>query len=228
MSASGIDEPIAIREITLRIIGPSLLGDFSELKFRTLVWKPSKLENGAFSCEHQIEGLPSGDFPRTARGLNSFDALEKALEAINIVVNTIPSMFHADPDQFECSGVPGLGARPIPDLVTGLHAYRSLEFSRALPLLLPFAEKGIAELECIVGSMFALGLGGVQKDVARAEHFFKASAAQGNGQAFWELSHLAAFSENQEERNLAAYYSDKAAQHGFLMHIVANQGVKCD
>ncbi|NJL22992.1 MAG: sel1 repeat family protein [Leptolyngbyaceae cyanobacterium SM1_3_5] len=69
--------------------------------------------------------------------------------------------------------------RPVP----GVREFETEQYDRALPLLLPLAEQGYAEAQCMVGVIYQLGLGGVLVDPAIALHWYAQSAASGYGVA---------------------------------------------
>lgn len=89
---------------------------------------------------------------------------------------------------------------PIP----GITEFRALAYADAFPLLLKSAQQGIAEAQCMLGSMYQLGLGGVDIDEAQAMQWYYKSANQGYSAAtknlagmVWPISSEAAAALNQ-------------------------------
>lgn len=66
----------------------------------------------------------------------------------------------------------------ISTLDEGIRAFKTGDYTQALNLLKPFAERGDAEAQCIVGNIYHLGLG-VAKNGAEALKWYKESAKQG-------------------------------------------------
>ena len=86
----------------------------------------------------------------------------------------------------------------------GISEFRALAYTEAFPLLQASARAGIAEAQCMLGSMYQLGLGGVAIDEAQAMQWYYQSANQGYSAAtrnlagmIWPISSDAAAALNQ-------------------------------
>jgi TPR repeat protein len=93
----------------------------------------------------------------------------------------------------------------------GLRAYHAGEFERAFGLLVVFAERGDAEAQCMVGTMFQLGFG-VPMNEEAAEGWYLKAAVQGYAVASNNLGTIAKIRGNED---LARWWYEKAAEHGF-------------
>ncbi|NJN13853.1 MAG: sel1 repeat family protein [Richelia sp. RM2_1_2] len=68
------------------------------------------------------------------------------------------------------------------NLSAGLAAFEAKNYVEAFELLKPLAEKGNAEAQCIIGSIYDLGLGR-ESNALEAVKWYKKSASQGYGVA---------------------------------------------
>ncbi len=60
----------------------------------------------------------------------------------------------------------------------GLQAFKQKNYQETLRLLIPFAEEGNSEAQCILGNIYHLGLG-VEVDIKKAIEWYQKSAKQG-------------------------------------------------
>ncbi|MEL7070735.1 MAG: hypothetical protein AAGN15_19030 [Cyanobacteria bacterium J06581_3] len=86
----------------------------------------------------------------------------------------------------------------------GISEFRALAYTEAFPLLLQSAQAGVAEAQCMLGSMYQLGLGEVTVDETQAMQWYYKSANQGYSAAtknlagmVWPISSEAAAALNQ-------------------------------
>ncbi|MGB7086726.1 MAG: hypothetical protein WBD47_14305 [Phormidesmis sp.] len=89
---------------------------------------------------------------------------------------------------------------PIP----GIAEYRAQDYSAALPRLIESAHTGVAEAQCMLGSIYQLGLGDNEIDELAAIQWYYQAASQGYSVAtrnlagmVWPLSSEAAAALNQ-------------------------------
>ncbi len=68
------------------------------------------------------------------------------------------------------------------NITEGKQAFFAQDYATTLRLLLPLAQKGNAEAQCLVGCMYQLGLG-VEVDSLEAAKWYKKSSLQGYGVA---------------------------------------------
>ena len=68
------------------------------------------------------------------------------------------------------------------NLTAGLSAFEAKNYAEAFKLLKPIAEEGNAEAQCIIGSMYDLGLG-LESNALEAVKWYERSAEQGYGVA---------------------------------------------
>lgn len=88
--------------------------------------------------------------------------------------------------------------------VSGIEEYRAQEYADALPLLTRSAEEGDAEAQCMLASIYQLGLGNTAIDAASAMQWYYRSANQGYSPAtnnlagmVWPISSEAAAALHQ-------------------------------
>jgi TPR repeat protein len=81
--------------------------------------------------------------------------------------------------------------------------YRSQNYDRALELLLPIAESGDAEAQCMVGTIYQLGLGSTEPNEAEAQKWYILSSDRGYGVASNNLATL--FCQTDRERAMKLY-----------------------
>jgi TPR repeat protein len=104
-------------------------------------------------------------------------------------------------------------------LQEGIEAFQREEYDRAFDLLLPIAQQGNAEAQCIVGDMYWLGWG-TGKDFQEAMRYFLKSAQQGHPNACNTLGCLyttggPGLEPSPEKANL---WYRKAVENGFDMY----------
>jgi hypothetical protein len=190
------------------------LGDARELEILIQVNRPAESEDGAgFSCLYRLRGLQCGSFVRVARGADSLDALRASIGCIEIILNTLPQQYQIPPQAIFEAPPARAGFRGIAEIHQGLAGYRSLDFERALKLLLPYAELGIAELQLIVGD--SLRLSPVSPGMPEAEKWLTLAAQQGNGQAWFILAEL--LPDDPEGNGLRRDYLRRAQECGFAL-----------
>jgi TPR repeat protein len=68
------------------------------------------------------------------------------------------------------------------DLTSGIEAFREKNYTKALRILEPLAAQGNAEAQCIVGSIYHLGLG-IEINSTEAAKWYLLSSRQGNALA---------------------------------------------
>jgi TPR repeat protein len=99
----------------------------------------------------------------------------------------------------------------------GLAAFEAEDYVKAFELLKPLAEQGNAEAQCIIGSIYDLGLG-IESNALEAVKWYKKSASQGYGVASNNLGTI--FYSGHEgidmNRAEASEWYQKARQQGFL------------
>ena len=73
--------------------------------------------------------------------------------------------------------------RPSHNYQSGVRAFRAKNYATAHRLLLRFAEEGDDEAQTMIGSMYQLGLGGLQVDENEASKWYLLASETGNGLA---------------------------------------------
>ena len=63
------------------------------------------------------------------------------------------------------------------NLTAGLAAFEAKDYVEAFKLLMPVAEEGNAEAQCIIGSIYDLGLG-AESNIIEAIRWYKKSSEQ--------------------------------------------------
>jgi hypothetical protein len=91
-------------------------------------------------------------------------------------------------------------------LTLGLQAFEAQEYEQALSVLKPLAEEGASEAQCVIGTLYQLGLVG-EADVSLASHWYRKAAEQGHGVAANNLAGMLL----QESH----YWYTKAREFGF-------------
>ena len=99
-------------------------------------------------------------------------------------------------------------------LAQGIEAYGSLDYRQAFSLLLPLAEQGFAEAQCIMGDMYWLGQG-TEKDMEKAMAWYHKAAQQGHANACNTLGCLYWGMVNPDE---GRKWYRKAIDNGFDMY----------
>lgn len=103
------------------------------------------------------------------------------------------------------------------NLSAGLAAFEAKKYEEAFELLMPIAEQGNAEAQCIIGSMYDLGLG-IESNVLEAVKWYNKSASQGYAVASNNLGTIYYSGKEGIVRNRAkaSEWYQKARQQGFL------------
>jgi TPR repeat protein len=99
----------------------------------------------------------------------------------------------------------------------GKLAFDNGQYDVALPVLLPFAEQGDAEAQCIVGNIYHLGLG-VPSNFTEAARWYIASANQGYAVASNNLATLFQVGGEGFPVNLveSQKWKNKSIEQGFI------------
>ena len=100
----------------------------------------------------------------------------------------------------------------------GQAAYDNQDYSKAFGILLPHAEEGLAEAQCMIGSMYHLGLG-IHVNGAMAVTWYRRAAEQGHPLAYHNLGCLyhTGVPDLQPDPEKATECYRKAEEHGFDM-----------
>lgn len=102
--------------------------------------------------------------------------------------------------------------RPLqPQLDAGQAAYAQHQYAEAFQLLSPLAYQGYVIAQCLLGSMFQLGLG-VERDSATAKKWYQQAGSQGCALSFHNLATIYAVDEHNLA--LAQYYRQQARGMG--------------
>ena len=103
------------------------------------------------------------------------------------------------------------------DLEKGLAAFNNEDYTQAFTLLKPLAEHGNPEAQCIVASMYHLGLGR-EKMILEAIKWYIKSAEQGYGVASNNLAgiYLCGADDVAADRTEAEKWFQTAREQGFL------------
>jgi TPR repeat protein len=99
----------------------------------------------------------------------------------------------------------------------GISAFESEDYLRAFHILMPIAELGNAEAQCMVANIYHLGLG-LEQDISEAVKWYKNSAEQGYGVASNNLAGILQVGTHGGIPDVAAakYWYKKAREQGFL------------
>ena len=102
------------------------------------------------------------------------------------------------------------------DLEKGLAAFNTYDYTQAFSLLKPLAEQGNAEAQCIIASMYHLGLGR-ERMILEAIKWYIKSAEQGYGVASNNLAgiYLSGDDGVAVDRTSAEKWFQKAREQGF-------------
>ena len=105
----------------------------------------------------------------------------------------------------------------MPDLEKGLAAFNTQDYTQAFTLLKPLAEQGNAESQCMIASMYHLGLGR-ERIILEAIKWYIKSADQGYGVASNNLAgiYLCGADGVAADRTSAEQWFQKAREQGFL------------
>lgn len=103
------------------------------------------------------------------------------------------------------------------NLIAGLAAFEAKNYAEAFKLLMPIAEEGNAEAQCIIGNMYDLGLG-TDSNLHEAIRWYKKSSEQGYGVASNNLGTI--YYSGREgidiNRTKASEWYQKARKQGFM------------
>ncbi len=104
----------------------------------------------------------------------------------------------------------------MPELEKGLAAFNTQDYTQAFTLLKPLAEQGNAESQCIIASMYHLGLGR-ERMILEAIKWYIKSAEQGYGVASNNLAgiYLCGADGVAADRTQAEHWFQKARKQGF-------------
>jgi len=104
----------------------------------------------------------------------------------------------------------------MPDLEKGLAAFNTQDYTQAFTLLKPLAEQGNAESQCMIASMYHLGLGR-ERIILEAIKWYIKSADQGYGVASNNLAgiYLCGADGVAADRTEAEKWFQKAREQGF-------------
>jgi TPR repeat protein len=99
----------------------------------------------------------------------------------------------------------------------GLSAFESEDYLRAFQILMPIAESGDAEAQCIIANIYHLGLG-LEPDISKAVEWYRKAAEQGYGVASNNLAGIFQAGTHGDEPDAIAakYWYEKAREQGFL------------
>jgi TPR repeat protein len=102
------------------------------------------------------------------------------------------------------------------ELEKGLAAFNTQDYTQAFILLKPLAEQGNAESQCIIASMYHLGLGR-EKMILEAIKWYIKSAEQGYAVASNNLAgiYLCGADGVAADRTQAEHWFQKAKEQGF-------------
>jgi TPR repeat protein len=102
------------------------------------------------------------------------------------------------------------------EMQEGYQAYDKEDFLRALALLLPFAEKGEAMAQCLVATIYHMGLG-IEKNPEEGRRWYLAAGEQGCGLSYNNLAtlHVVCNPNDMKAWEQSAKWFDKALELGF-------------
>lgn len=102
--------------------------------------------------------------------------------------------------------------RPLyPKLEAGHLAYTQHQYAEAFQLLSPLAYQGNVIAQCLLGSMFQLGLG-VERNSAIAKQWYQQAGSQGYALSFHNLAVI--YEVDEQNSVLAQYYRQHAKEMG--------------
>lgn len=87
-------------------------------------------------------------------------------------------------------------------LTTAQTAYDAGDYDLALQLLLPLAQSGDAEAQCLVGSIYHLGLGSTEPNASESEKWYALASDRGHGLASNNLAALVSHGDSQRAKAL--------------------------
>ena len=103
-------------------------------------------------------------------------------------------------------------------LEEGIDAFSNMRYVDAFQILLPLAEKGVAEAQCIIGSIYQTGLGAPINGIKAVEWYLKA-VEQGHALACHNLGTIYEVGMPGVPSDLeqAKFFQNRAAELGFRM-----------
>ncbi len=103
------------------------------------------------------------------------------------------------------------------NLSEGLKEFNLKNYDHALKILVPIAEGGDAEAQCLIGNMYQLGLG-IQLDLLSAIAWYEKSAQQGYGVASNNLGGIFQMGGEGVPTDLekSSFWYQQAREQGFL------------
>lgn len=103
------------------------------------------------------------------------------------------------------------------NLSAGLAAFEARNYTNAFELLMPLAEVGNAEAQCIIGNMYDLGLG-TDSNTSEAVKWYQKSSEQGYGVASNNLGTIYHSGREgiPESKTEAQKWYRKAREQGFM------------
>lgn len=102
------------------------------------------------------------------------------------------------------------------NLIDGLKEFDNGNYVRAFAILMPIAESGEAEAQCLIANMYQGGYG-VEKNILIATQWYEKSANQGYGVASNNLGEIFFAGEDNisPDREKAIFWYKKAEEQGF-------------
>ena len=102
------------------------------------------------------------------------------------------------------------------DLTDGLNAFKNKDYAAAMTVLMPLAEQGNPEAQCVIANLYHLGLG-VAVNIDTAIKWYRKSAEQGYGVASNNLGSifLAGDYGGSPDCEEAKKWYQKAREQGF-------------
>lgn len=97
----------------------------------------------------------------------------------------------------------------------GIRAFKQKDYSKTFVTLMPLAQTGHPEAQCIIGNIYHPGLG-KKIDMDKAVQWYEAAAKQGYGVASNNLFELYRFGEGiEQDMEAADYWRERAIAQGF-------------
>jgi TPR repeat protein len=102
------------------------------------------------------------------------------------------------------------------NLADGLKEFDSGDYARAFATLMPIAESGEPEAQCLIANMYQGGYG-VEKNIITSIQWYEKSANQGYGVASNNLGEIFFAGEDTipSDKEKAVFWYKKAEQQGF-------------
>jgi len=147
-------------------------------------------EKQRYLCSYEVTGMQGTRGSRFAEGRDPIEAIEGGLYALTAIANCLPSTYCASEEAFSTIRGLGLGFRSLPDLQFGMTLFKRAQFMNALPYLLPYAARGIGELQLAVGSLLFLAAPNDPVTAQVAFQWCEKAAVQGIGQAYQYMADI--------------------------------------